>query len=186
LIIIDYYCYRLLWKVTFITLSTRAVTNVRRSTGNIPLLFLYFVRNCPFHPRQILVTPPFTKLDENPSSEWRTDGQKGVTRWPLFATLRTRPKKKKREFASYVARGRFARLYFMNKLASLMPHLPQDRESVPSFSSPNNQSFQQLSQCVLTFFCVLQNAAFCEVLQQKFCWYLMYRQPQHMAAHVRN
>ena len=56
----------------------------------------------------------------------------------------------------------------MNKLAPLIPHLPQDRESVPSVSGPHNPSFQQLSQCyLLVGFCVFQEAAFYEVLQQK-------------------
>ena len=80
----------------------------------------------------------------------------------------------KREFANYVSRDRFARSYFMNKLASLIPHLPQDRESVPSVSVPHDLSFQQLAQCyLLAVICVPQEAAFYEVLQQKSFWNLM-------------
>jgi hypothetical protein len=80
----------------------------------------------------------------------------------------------KSEFAIYVSRGRFSCSYFTNKLACLIPRLPQDRESVPSVFGPHNLSFQQLSHSyLLTVFCVLQEAAFYGGFQQKSCCYLM-------------
>ena len=176
LLSITIYWYRSLSKVAFITLLTRAVTtyvdiHVRCLFFCSILFELVF-----FSSRQVLVTPPHTKFDDNLSSESRKDRQVGrlTDRRDKTAAFRNFANASKREFANYVSRGRFARSYFMNKLASLIPHLPQDRESVPSVSGPHNLSFQQLSQCYpLTVFCGLQEAAFYWVLQQKSCWYLM-------------